>query len=102
MNGICSDDKPFYSYGFPYDKNKIAKLSIEEKLEWYSHQIQVAAQFGSIAVALTSTEFMRFWKWRVLIPLKLKRFYYRVKNLEVFKKYPHISQMRPKVKQHSI
>lgn len=79
---------------FPADKKKIAALTMDEKLEWYAYQFQKKP--GAYPVYLVGTEFERFWKWRVLIPIKFKRFFYRVKNGEIFKRYPHISELKQK------
>lgn len=88
--------KTFLLYRFPRDKRKIAGLSYDQKMEWYAYQFQFDARAASIE--LSTPEFARFWKWRVLIPIKFKRFYYRVKNLEIFKHYQHISEMKAKRK----
>lgn len=93
-------DKSFLHYMFPDQKAKISQLTLDEKLEWYAHQFQKNP--GVYPVELTTREFARFWKWRVLIPMKLKRFFYRVKNGEIFKRYPHITEIKKKVKPHSI
>jgi hypothetical protein len=85
---------------FPEDKRRIAKLSHDDKMEWYAHQFQVDPR--GAAVNLSTKEFERFWKWRVVIPMKVKRFFYRVKNGEIFKHYQHITEMKKKVKPHSI
>lgn len=88
--------KTFLLFLFPEDKAKIAKLSMDDKMEWYGYQFQ--RHPGQYPVELTSDEFTSFWKWRVLVPTKLKRFYYRVKNGEIFKRYPHITEMKKKLK----
>lgn len=92
-------DKTFLLYRFPEQKEKIARLSLDEKLEWYAHQFTNPLDG---VVLLSSKEFEKFWKWRVLMPMKIKRFFYRVKNREIFKRYPHISEMKKKVKLYSI
>jgi len=88
------DNKSFLFFNFPDDKKKIAHLSYDQKMEWYAHQFQKNP--GVYPVHLVGTEFERFWKWRVLIPMKFKRFYFRMKNLEVFKRYPHITEIKKK------
>lgn len=85
---------------FPQDKKQIARLSYDNKMEWYAYQFEKNP--GAYPIHLLTGEFKRFWKWRVLIPMKIKRFFYRVKNGEIFKKYEHISEMKKKVKKHSI
>jgi len=92
--------KSFLLYQFPDDKRRISALSYDDKLEWYQHQFE--RQPGVYPVELTGPEFTRFWKWRMVIPMKLKRLYYRIKNGEIFKRYPHITEMKKKVKPHSI
>lgn len=87
---------------FPEDKAKIARLSFDQKMEWYAHQIQVAAQTGQLAVGLTTKEFRSFWKWRVTIPMKFKRFFVRIKTGQIFKRYEHISQMKERIRKHGI
>lgn len=92
------NDKVFLLFRFPEEKDKLAKLPLDQKLEWYAHQIQMAANAGTTAQQLLSPEFAEFWKWRVLIPLKIKRFYYRVKSGEIWKKYPHITEIKKSLK----
>jgi hypothetical protein len=91
---------PHFRFEFPADKTKIRQLSYGQKMEWYQYQFQKDPQRAT--VVLSSQEFAQFWKWHVLIPMKLKRFYYRLKNFEAFKKYPHISEMKKKIKKHAI
>lgn len=79
-------------FKFPEDKARIAKLSYEHKLEWYQHQFEKSP--GEYPVELTTPEFQRFWKWQVVIPMKIARFFFRVKNLEIFKHYPHITDIK--------
>lgn len=85
---------------FPKDKKKIAALSHDTKMRWYAGQFQKDPQAATIM--LSTKEFESFWKWRVMIPLRIKRMYFRIKNFEVFKKYPHISEMKKKVKPYSV
>jgi hypothetical protein len=98
------DDEPikahnsFLLFSFPDDKRKIGKLSLEQKMEWYAHQIQFAGMAGQAPIHLMSKEFEKFWKWRVLIPTKFKRFYFRLKNGELFKRYPHITEIKKSLK----
>jgi hypothetical protein len=80
---------------FPRDKDKIAKLSHDEKIAWYAYQFFLHP--GGLPYELTTPEFASFWKWRVLIPMKIKRFAYKVKNWQ-FKKHKHITQMSSKDK----
>lgn len=87
---------------FPDDKSKIRRLSVDDKMTWYGYRIQKAAELNQIAIELTTPEFQRFWKWNVLIPLKIKRAIYRFKTGQMFKRYQHITEMRPKVKKHGI
>ena len=92
--------KPWLLYEFPARKKAIAALSADQKMEWYAYQWASNPQEATIR--LSSAEFERFWRWRVLIPMKLKRLFFRVKNGEIFKKYDHITEMKKKVKKHSI
>lgn len=90
--------RPYLLFQFPEDKRKIARLTFDQKMEWYAHQIQIAGKAGQAAVHFTSREFQRFWKWRVLIPLRVKRFFFRLKNGELFKRHPHITEMKKSLK----
>lgn len=102
--GAMAEDKSWLLIPFPHGKRKLAQLSSDQKMEWYAYQFQQDPQRASIV--LSTPEFQRFWKWRVLIPMKLKRFYYRLKNGELFKRYEHITDMKKnmkkKMKKHSI
>ena len=78
---------------FPDNKKEIKKMSYEEKMEWYyTRDPQEIIYLGN------SKDFQRFWYWNVFLPMKIKRIFYRVKNLEVFKKYKHISEIKNKKK----
>ncbi len=85
-------NRTFLLYCFPEQKNKIAHLSHAEKMEWYSYQF--IKMPGHYPIELTTNEFTRFWKWKVLMPMKLKRLFFRIKNGEIFKHYPHISKIK--------
>lgn len=85
------------SLQFPRDRSIIARLSYDQKMEWYATRDP-----RDLAFLGNDKEFERFWKWRVVVPLKLKRFFYRVKSGQVFKHYAHITEMKEKVKKHSI
>lgn len=91
---VCEDkDKTFLLYHFPENKRKIARLSYDQKMEWYqSRDPKDMVWLGN------DPEFQRFWKWNVVIPVKLRRLFYRIKNFEVFKHYKHISEMKRKNK----
>lgn len=93
-------NKSYLLYEFPASKRRIAELTYGQKLEWYAYQFQKDARVA--AINLSTPEFARFWKWQVLVPMKIKRFFYRIKNGEIFKKYQHITEMKKKVKPHSI
>ena len=76
-------------YEFPARKRAIAKLSHEQKMEWYqTRNPQEMVWLGN------SKEFQRFWKFNVLWPLRVKRFLYRVKSGQIWKHYQHISDTR--------
>ncbi len=84
-------------YQFPERKKELARLSYDQKMEWYqTRDPKEMIWLGN------SEEFQSFWKWHVLVPTKIKRLFYRIKNGEIFKKYPHITVMKDKVKKHSI
>ncbi len=94
------EDKSFLLFSFPEQRRLIGHLSLEEKMEWYTYQFQRYA--GGYPVELTSEEFKRFWKWRVVMPIRIKRLFYRIKNRQIFKHYEHITEMKKKAKTHSI
>lgn len=78
-------------YAFPAAKRKIAKLSYDEKMEWYATRSpEEMVWLGN------NREFQRFWKVHVLWPLRIKRFLYRVKSGQIWKRYEHISETRNK------
>lgn len=79
---------------FPEDKKRLAKLSMEQKMEWYAFQFELNQQQATIS--LSTPEFVSFWKWQVMVPMKLKRFFYRVKSGQIFKRYQHITDMKKK------
>ncbi len=81
--------KSFLLYGFPKDKKKISKLSLDDKLEWYASQNPQDMVFLG-----NNPDFQTYWKLHALFPMKLKRFYYRVKNGEIFKHYKHITDTK--------
>ncbi len=91
--------KPYLLYTFPDDKKKISKLSHENKLEWYQHQFEKKP--GVYPVELVGKEFEQFWKWRMVVPMKIRRFFYRLKNGELFKKYPHITEIKKKLRDNA-
>lgn len=84
-------EKTFLLYDFPAAKAKIAKLSLEEKNEWYHHQF--AKNPAVYPVELTSKEFERFWRWRFYLPTRMVRLFYKVKNFQ-FKRHPGIDKIR--------
>lgn len=87
----------FHRLEFGKHRGQIAALSLQDKMAWYAMQNpQEIISLGN------NPEFQRFWKWRVLLPIKLKRFYFRAKNGQLFKHHAHITEMREKVKPHSI
>lgn len=90
-------DKSFLLYQFPDRKKAIGKLSYDEKMEWY----QTRSPEDMIWLG-NSKEFQSFWKWHVVVPLKFKRFYYRVKNGEIFKRYQHITEIKKNLKKYCI
>ncbi len=69
---------------------------MDQKMEWYAYQFMVNQR--AAAVNLSTRDFEIFWKWRVVIPMKVRRLFYRVKNGEIFKHYKHISDMKVAIK----
>lgn len=96
MAEIVIDTQPYLDYGFPEKKKQLAKLSLDQKLEWYAHQFQKSPHDAPIM--FNDPAFKSFWKWNVLLPMKLKRLYYRIKNGEIFKHYSSITEIRAKRK----
>ncbi len=92
MSGETVIKTPFLDYKFPRHKKHISTLTTDEKMAWYSHQFRKNP--GAYPVELTTKEFERFWKWKVLVPMKLKRLFFRIKNGEIFKHYRHISEIK--------
>ena len=77
--------------------NELRSLGFSQKLEWYAKR-----NSQEIVYLGNNLYFQRYWKWHVLVPMRIKRFYYQVKNFKFFKHYPHISEMKEKIKKHSI
>lgn len=82
-------NKTFLLYRFPERKKDIARLSYDQKMEWYSTRDP-----KEMVILGNDPEFQSFWKWRVVVPVKLKRLFYRLKNFEVFRHYDHISEIK--------
>ena len=61
---------------FPEDKAIIAQLDLLEMQCWYAGQ-----EPRHMIYLGNSIEFKRFWKLHYLLPLKIKRFIYRIKAL---------------------
>lgn len=61
---------------WPTDKAVLATLSLEELICWYSGQDHRAMVFLG-----QNQEFVHFWKWHYMYPLKLKRWWFRVKKV---------------------
>jgi hypothetical protein len=83
---ILKQDKTYLLYEFPQARKKIAKLSYDQKMEWYATRSPEEMVFLG-----NSPEFKAFWKVHVLWPLKARRFWYRLKSGQIFKSYKHIS-----------
>lgn len=81
---------------FPRDKKRIAKLNLSQKIEWYGYQWQPGLVNPETVKVFGTKEFQSFWRWRVYIPMRIGRLFFRIKNLEIFKKYPHISELKEK------
>lgn len=96
LNAVA-DGKPYLLYKFPEHKHKIKGLTLDQKQEWYGYQFELNPH--NAIVMGTQKEFKDFWKWQVLIPIKIIRTYYRIKNFQLFKRYKHITEMKPKNKQ---
>lgn len=83
-------------YSFPEHKGKIAALNYERKQEWYaSRDPKDMVWLGN------DKDFQRFWYWTYLFPLRIKRFFFKVKNWQ-FKKHPHVTEMKKRLKKHGI
>lgn len=87
----AKEEKTFLLYEFPAAKAKIAKLTLEQKNEWYHHQF--SKNPAAYPVELTSKEFERFWRWRFYVPTRMVRLFFKVKNFE-FKRHHDITQIR--------
>jgi len=59
---------------WPDDKSIIAGLSLSEKIYWYA-----SLNSQDVIFMANTKEFQRFWYWRYLVPLRIKRFLYKVK-----------------------
>lgn len=80
----------------PYLK-ELKALNFSAKIEWYSKRnSQEVVYLGN------NPYFQSYWKWHVLIPMKMKRLFYRIKNGQIFKRYEHISDIKKKVKPYTI
>lgn len=85
-------------------KKYIAEIkgkSWSEKMDWYATQ-----NSQQIVFLGNNAYFLRYWKWHVLIPMKIMRFAYKLKNWQ-FRKHKHISEMSfgtisKRIKPHSI
>jgi hypothetical protein len=85
-------DKTWLLYQFPERRKEIAGLTYDQKMEWYqTRNAQEMVFLGNDA------SFQRFWYWNVVLPVKIKRLYYRIKNGEIFKHYKHISDTKKKI-----
>lgn len=65
---------------YPEDASVIATLSLEDKIYWYSSQDPRAMIFLA-----QNPKFKRFWYWSYLVPLRMKRFAYRIKSVLKYK-----------------
>lgn len=92
--GPIRKNEPFLEFDFLFDRDRIAKLSMDKKQEWYAHQIQEASKNGMVPIQFTSSEFTRWWYWHYVLPLKIKRWFYRLKSGQLFKRYKHISEIK--------
>lgn len=88
-----TEERAFLLFDFPKDEKKIGKLNLEQTMEWYHYQFE--RNPGKFPTELTTEEFASFFKWNVLLPMKIKRVYFRIKNLEIFKRYKHITEIKP-------
>lgn len=81
---------------FPENQKEIGRLSYDQKMEWYASRDPKELIFLG-----NDEDFQRFWYWKVLLPVRLGRMYYKIKNFQ-FRKHQHITEMKAKTKKHSI
>ena len=84
-------EKTYLLYKFPEQKRKIARLTYDQQMEWYAYNCAQEMIFLG-----NDPEFKRFWYWNIVIPVRIRRMYYRIKNLEIFKSYEHITDTKKK------
>lgn len=65
---------------WPQDASVIASLSLEDKIYWYSSQ-----DARNMIFLAQKKEFLRFWYFHYLLPLRIKRYLYKLKNVFKFK-----------------
>lgn len=65
---------------WPEDASIIATLSLEDKIYWYSSQD--ARQMIFLG---QNPKFKRFWYYTYLLPLRIKRFVYKIKAVLKYK-----------------
>lgn len=68
---------------------ELRPLSFNAKLDWYGKRNSQELIFLG-----NNPYFQRYWKLHVLLPMRIKRFFYRLKNGQLFKRYAHISEMK--------
>jgi hypothetical protein len=61
---------------WPEDASTIAQLSLIEKQCWYAGQ-----EPRKMVYLGQNREFVRFWKFSYLYPLKVKRMFYKMKHM---------------------
>lgn len=77
---MLTDLKTVQVLRYPEDKAFLATLSLEEKICWYSGQEpRYMIYLGN------DPTFKRFWFWSYILPLRIKRFMYKIKNVLRFK-----------------
>jgi len=60
---------------FPRDRATLSKLRLDELICWYACQDP-----RSLIYLAQTKEFKQFWYWHYLLPLRIKRFVYRMKH----------------------
>ena len=61
---------------WPEHSSVIASLSLQDKIYWYS-----SIDAREMIFLAQNPKFVRFWYWSYLLPLRMKRFIYRIKAL---------------------
>ena len=60
---------------WPQDRATIAQLDLEEKIMWYSGQ-----DAREMVYLGQNKDFKKFWYWHYLLPLRSKRFVFKIRR----------------------